>query len=188
MNVCVEELTELLDSTLELAEESGCTARESDLVEFLIEYLPVDILRTLGDTLGCPVDDETVVCKTIFEDRYAVADENKENEEEEEDEEEEEEVDDFACKICDRVGRLTRHHLFPRELHQLYLKRNLASKEELNCTIGLCTMCHKSIHRFWTNKELAQSYNTLEAIQSDERVMRYAAWASKQTSGNSRVR
>lgn len=75
---------------------------------------------------------------------------------------------------------LTRHHLIPRELHQQIAKKKGYTQEFLNKTISICRMCHSTVHRFYTNRELANTYNTLEILMSEEKMIKYAKWASTQ--------
>lgn len=168
------DLIEMVEDVLSIAEEEGAVSSEETLLAFLLEYLPGDTLNALSKTLGCEEDDdEKTVVSVLFEDRYRAM---------------EEEVhvhahEVFCCTVCDRVGHMTRHHLYPRETHTLLLKRGIASEAELQETINVCPTCHKTIHRFFTNKELADSYNTLEKLLGDERIRKYASWASKQSTG-----
>ncbi len=91
-----------------------------------------------------------------------------------------EELDSSCCLVCERTLKLTRHHLYPRETHHTMLKKKkVAHKEELNETISICRLCHSTIHHMFTNIELANTFNTLEMLLSDERYLRYAKWASR---------
>ena len=53
-------------------------------------------------------------------------------------------------------------------------------KEVLNKTIPVCGMCHGTIHRFFSNAELSADFFTLDRLMANERIYKYAAWASKQ--------
>ncbi|CAM9438962.1 unnamed protein product, partial [Ectocarpus fasciculatus] len=74
--------------------------------------------------------------------------------------------------------KLTKHHTIPREMHERVAKKLGTPKDVLNQTILVCRMCHSTIHRFFTNKELALEYNTLDSLVEDERIQKYAKWAS----------
>lgn len=178
------DLVELVESVLQMAEEEDSVTSEEALLTFLLDYLPADTLRALAITLGCDDEaDETAVVNVLWEDRYATT-ANKAGEEEEEDRHIQ-----FMCTICERFGHMTRHHLYPRELHGTYLKRKLATEAQLQETIMVCPTCHKTIHRFHSNRELAERYNTLEKLLDDEQIRKYAAWASRQSTGkNFRVK
>lgn len=183
------DLVEMVEDVLLMAEEEGAVSSEEALLAFLLEYLPPDSLQALSETLGCndKDGDEQNVVRVLYEDRYA-----KEDEQEEEEDGEGgnyASAEPFCCVLCDRIGHMTRHHLYPRETHSLYLKRGLATESELQTTIRVCPTCHKTIHRFFTNKQLAESKNTLDKLLEDERISKYAKWASKQTTGKTfRVR
>jgi hypothetical protein len=47
-------------------------------------------------------------------------------------------------------------------------------------TAILCKACHRTTHRFFTNKELAESCFTIELLKAQPEIRRFAAWARKQ--------
>ena len=54
---------------------------------------------------------------------------------------------------------------------------------------NLCRMCHSAIHRFYTNRELAEDYWSLELLLGSDKVYAFAKWASTlQGRGNLRTR
>jgi hypothetical protein len=61
---------------------------------------------------------------------------------------------------------MSKHHLVPK------CKKG---KE----TVDLHRVCHDFIHATFTDKELAQDYNTIEKLLADERVQKFGKWASK---------
>jgi hypothetical protein len=92
----------------------------------------------------------------------------------------------------------------PRELHKSLMKKGF-TKKELNKVIDICRPCHSAIHKYvlpcfarvtllpshfcfcvyfvfriFTNKEMADEWNTLEKLLSDERVMRWINYIRKQ--------
>lgn len=73
-----------------------------------------------------------------------------------------------TCPICGRAYDKTtsRHHLTPK------CKKG---KE----TVDLHRVCHDFIHATFTDKELAQNYNTVEKLIADERVQKFGRWCSK---------
>ena len=74
----------------------------------------------------------------------------------------------FECPICKReVDELSYHHMIPK---------SQGGKE----TTGICKDCHKSIHAFFTNKELAAVYHTVEALLGHEKFGSHIKWLSKQ--------
>ena len=68
-----DNLVELVQSVLQMAEEDNAVSSEESLLAFLLEYLPADTLRALAETLGCdPDDDEASVVRMLWEDRYSI--------------------------------------------------------------------------------------------------------------------
>jgi uncharacterized protein YlaI len=47
------------------------------------------------------------------------------------------------CLICEKVSKITEHHLHPIQTNGITIKIML-----------LCDKCHKGIHKQYTNKEL----------------------------------
>jgi len=58
------------------------------------------------------------------------------------------------------------HHLVPK---------TFKGKE----TVPVHKICHRKIHSLWTEKELANYYNTLERIKEHEEIQKFARWVSK---------
>ena len=71
-------------------------------------------------------------------------------------------------------------------LFEADLKTNLDpmdqfSKEEMKTRgIMVCRQCHNKIHKTFPEKVLGREYNTLEALQSDERIQKFISWVVKQ--------
>lgn len=93
------------------------------------------------------------------------------------DEEEESDGCPHEYELCGRVMKLTRHHLIPRAVHSR-LKAKGHSKDELCRCAMICRTCHNAVHHFFTEKELAQHYNTIEKLLQTEPIQRHVAWAS----------
>ena len=56
-----------------------------------------------------------------------------------------------------------RHHLVPKSRggrHMIWLHR----------------VCHKKIHSVFTEKELARSYSTLDALRAHEEIQKFIIW------------
>lgn len=169
----------LLDDVVELyieeARESECEPALNTFVTYIEDNLPPEVLCELRQLLGFDdeeedKDEQDSWLTPLYELRFPSK------------EEEEDERGGFGpreCSICDRRCKLTRHHLIPRETHTNHRFRDLPVKE-LSKTIDVCGMCHRSIHRMFTNMELAESFNSLDQLMSDERMQRYAKWASSQ--------
>lgn len=60
------------------------------------------------------------------------------------------------------------HHLIPR------------SKKGKN-TAHTCPTCENYIHKTWTNNQLRDTYNTVEAIRADEGFQKFLKWRLKQS-------
>jgi hypothetical protein len=74
----------------------------------------------------------------------------------------------LICALCGRqVGHLSRHHLVPKS-------------EGGTETVGLCSACHTTLHKFFTNRTLARHKYTIEALQQAPDIQRYLAWVRKQ--------
>lgn len=85
------------------------------------------------------------------------------------------------CEMCGRNNLIvTAHHLVPKTTHtSKYVKKNF-SDEQMNITVDLCKACHKTVHATFTEKELARSYNTLDALTRAENISKFVKWVRKQ--------
>lgn len=91
------------------------------------------------------------------------------------------------CEMCERTMKLTRHHLIPKAMHSRWKLKGY-SKEHLNTCALLCRGCHSAVHHFYSEKELADKYFTMELLLQSEDVMRHAQWASKQLVKKNKLR
>ncbi|WP_071885951.1 restriction endonuclease [Hymenobacter sedentarius] len=74
------------------------------------------------------------------------------------------------CGLCEReVQATSRHHLVPREEGGKY-----------GPTVELCQPCHSSVHRFLSNRDLAQRYSSVELLRAAEELQTYLRWIRKQ--------
>jgi len=84
------------------------------------------------------------------------------------------------CQLCGREGlKTTKHHVIPKKVHKNKWFRKTFTREEMNTTIDLCRACHRQIHIFFTHKELARKYHSVEKLMEEERIQRYVAWIQK---------
>lgn len=162
---------QLLEETISLIEEEEIdgTKTLTKFCQLVHEYLPQDVLNQLEE-----IFDGNEYLEDIWRERYEVI-ESKEDDE----------IDTIPagyCLICERKVKLTKHHLFPREMHKNLTKKGY-DDNALNLTIAICKMCHATIHRFFTNEELAQSYYSIDLLLEDEKFLKYAKWASAQADG-----
>ena len=84
-----------------------------------------------------------------------------------------------SCELCGRDGlKLTRHHLVPRKMHNKARIRKKWTREELRTRVAwLCRSCHNQVHAVLTEKELADTYHSLEALRDHPEIAKYAEWA-----------
>lgn len=84
------------------------------------------------------------------------------------------------CELCEReVERTSKHHLIPRAVHSnKWFKKNF-TKEQMITTVDLCRDCHKHIHKFATEKELAKHHNTLETLMEHEKIRKFVNWLKR---------
>lgn len=90
----------------------------------------------------------------------------------------------MQCQLCDQLRwcaernremkQLTVHHLIPKQT----VRRKQADPDP---TIDICSACHRQIHSFYSNLELAKNLNTLEKLKQDPRISKFLTWLGKQT-------
>lgn len=77
-----------------------------------------------------------------------------------------------TCQLCrreiplneiDDPAAVQRHHLRPE-------------RRETSPTVDLCRPCHEQIHAVFTNEELRESYDTIEALRNADRLDGYLSW------------
>jgi hypothetical protein len=170
--------TQLLEETLSFIEEDEPEILKSfkSFRRYMEGMLPSDIMNQLQMIYGEDEDDAggertNSFLELIYNDRYV-----------KEDEQEIDEIENGLCNICERQVKLTRHHVYPREIHKTLLKKGYDAAL-LNNTISICRMCHSTIHNFFTNEELAKSYYTVDLLLGNEKFLRYAKWAANQKHG-----
>jgi hypothetical protein len=161
---------QLFEETLLLAEENRdeVLGTLEKFRTFMEEMLPPELIEQLQEIHGN--DESNSFLELVYQDRYVV-EEVLANE-----------IEPGVCNICERQSRLTRHHVYPREIHKQLLKKGYDSAL-LNNTVSICRMCHSTIHNFFSNEELARSYYTVDLLLEDEKFHRYAKWAATQKDG-----
>jgi len=84
-----------------------------------------------------------------------------------------------CCELCARTRELTFHHLIPRSVHGNKWFRARHTREEMARGLQLCRDCHAAIHRFIpSEKELARSFSTREALLAHPELATFVAWVS----------
>ena len=85
------------------------------------------------------------------------------------------------CALCERERKLSFHHLIPRKTHKRSYVFNRFSKQECQTRgIYLCGDCHRMVHRKIDHRSLAETYNTLEALQQHPEIATFVNWVRKQ--------
>jgi formate-dependent nitrite reductase cytochrome c552 subunit len=85
-----------------------------------------------------------------------------------------------ACELCGRAQPLTFHHLIPKKLHTKRAYRRSFSKQALDTHgLYLCRDCHNKVHKTFSLKELAEAYNTREALLNTDAIQRFIRWVRK---------
>ena len=88
------------------------------------------------------------------------------------------------CECCDRHAfDISGHHLIPKTKHKNKRIKRLFTKDERNKKVDVCQPCHKAFHTFFTEKELAINYNTLDKLKANESIQKHIEWVKKQKSG-----
>jgi hypothetical protein len=193
--------SELFEETIDLAIEENSIGDAKQFAEFVVDMIPEEILGELKLLAGVNDDDhnteENALHSTLnsstfrfLEDIWIERFQQKTIEVEEQGEWN---GGDYVleCELCERHIQTTRHHVYPKETHDWLRKKNEShyGVYELRKTISLCRMCHSAIHRFFTNRELAIEYYSLDLLLDSELVCKFAKWASgMQGRGNLRTR
>ena len=69
------------------------------------------------------------------------------------------------CEFCNREKKLTFHHYIPKTLHSnKYFKKIFDRNYMKTHGVDLCKDCHKTIHKFFTEKELGKMIEKIKAI------------------------
>lgn len=98
------------------------------------------------------------------------------------------ETTEGTCEMCHRATKVTDHHLIPRSEHSRFVKRGykmsfLKGRENI---AEICRPCHNTVHRFASNKELADKYETTEKLLAEEPIQKWVEWVSTQSHGKHR--
>lgn len=90
-----------------------------------------------------------------------------------------------TCALCDRPAPdLTEHHLVPRSQHARLRGRPGFDLERARVgTVTLCTACHRTVHAELSARELAERFNTLEALREHPGIARFVAFVRRQAPG-----
>jgi len=85
-------------------------------------------------------------------------------------------ADDPVCPLCQRPiptdAKSSRHHLTPRLKGGTHLG-----------TVLLHQICHSAIHARFSEGELAQRLNSMEALRADPEIGRFIDWVADKPPG-----
>ncbi|HBX54943.1 hypothetical protein [Pseudomonas sp. UBA2684] len=89
-----------------------------------------------------------------------------------------------TCELCARSVPLTRHHLIPKALHdKAYVQKRYAKHQRISATLWVCRACHNQIHRLFSEKQLALTYNHRDALLADPRLRTFVEWLASKPAG-----
>ncbi len=84
------------------------------------------------------------------------------------------------CPLCQRLVKLTFHHLIPKKVHGRNYFKKKYKRHDLQEGINICRKCHNGIHDLYDEMYLGKVLNTLELIQADPALAKHFAWVAKQ--------
>ncbi len=89
------------------------------------------------------------------------------------------------CCLCLRAEiYITKHHLIPRSTHTKKRIRRDYGRARRNKTVLFCKECHKQIHKLFSEKDLAYTYNTLELLKAHPSVQKWVAFVKDKPNGS----
>lgn len=89
-------------------------------------------------------------------------------------------LDSNQCELCERYTKLTIHHLLPKSEHKRLISRGLFNKFQCdNLTVRICRNCHNACHQYLSNKQLADFYNSIDKLLSNENIFKLVKFNSK---------
>ncbi len=68
-------------------------------------------------------------------------------------------------------------------LHRRKFYKKHYTKIMLSQGIYICRLCHNGLHALYSEKELAQYFDTLDKICSDAAINKHIEWVIKQKTG-----
>lgn len=80
-----------------------------------------------------------------------------------------------VCVLCGREGEMTDHHLVPKSQG----RRQGVKLGEIP-TVKMCAACQGFLSKTFSNSQLANELNTVEAIREREEVQKFVKWVQKQ--------
>ena len=86
------------------------------------------------------------------------------------------------CQLCGFAGPLQKHHLIPQRTCR---NKYRGSKDDPGNHAYICDMCHRTIHAYFSENELRDRLNTIDALKADGRFSSYLKWRLKHMDFNS---
>ena len=84
-----------------------------------------------------------------------------------------------TCIFCHLSNqKITKHHLIPKTEHN-HKNKKLFNNSQLNETVDCCLVCHNKIHSMFTEKTLAEQFNTVEKLLSNREFQTFIQWRIK---------
>lgn len=83
------------------------------------------------------------------------------------------------CSFCGLSNQLfTEHHLIPKTEHNKKNKK-LYSQQQLMNTVICCVICHNKLHSMFSEKLLAEQYNTIDKLINNTEFKEFLNWRIK---------
>jgi hypothetical protein len=76
----------------------------------------------------------------------------------------------YSCPLCERDDciEMSKHHLVPK---------SRGGKGDVK--LPICQDCHSTIHKFFDNRTLETTLNTVESLQEHPGFAKYLAWVRR---------
>ena len=86
-----------------------------------------------------------------------------------------------TCLLCGRDAcDISEHHLIPKTTHTIKRFKKKHTVEAMRTTASFCQPCHRAMHQFYSEKELADSFYTVDLLLADEKISNHVQWVRKQ--------
>jgi len=85
-------------------------------------------------------------------------------------------TNNIICPICKRSippAHQEEHHLIP---HSLARRNKYAKIENKKETVTVCSNCGDQIHKLFSEKDLADKYNTIEKLLATPEIQKWVQW------------
>lgn len=84
------------------------------------------------------------------------------------------------CALCAHEKSLSFHHLIPRKVHRRkYFQKRYDKYFMHTYGINVCKHCHRHIHKYISEMDLAKHYNTAEKLLTHPALKKYVDWAKE---------